>query len=734
MPNKAKTGRVIYSERAFHQDASEAMRGDVVRGLIELITNSDDAYGENKGKIRIEIERRHGPWKIIVRDRAKGMRSSFMEEALIKLGGRTSGFESGMPVRGNRGRGAKDLAAFGEVVFESICDDRYSKLVLEPTGDYRLDAERRASQSDRERLSIPRNNGTVVALIVDGNIRYPQHDKLKENLSRHYQLRDILADSRREVILVDVRKGTQDVLRYQYPPFPVVYEGELAIHGYPEAKAIVTIQRATERYDQPPSDPYRPGGLLLKGRRAIYENTLFRFESNPHAGWFTGEVRCEYIDELASDYDRRWQAGMKADEINPLQIITRRRDGLEHNHPFYTKLSAEVEKHLGELVAAEEENARKDAAGESLRMRKTLDELGRDIGKLINEDLREIDEEGLGGPGKDPEETPALAVIPENPVLYSGEEKTVTVRARQDSDVDFVDIRLDPEGVVEVLDGAKIELRPHRTRSDLLTGQIHLRPLLEQGESFLTVSCREHGAVALVEVRSEPVIEEVEIEAPESLQFEREIYRLAWTKRKSLCLMTPIDLVAAEGKHVRVTSNSDGVVVLGGDCEMKLDDEVEFYMSHVMVEARTIGARAMLRAELGSVTATSNVVVSREGDSPSIKIRILDEEAGHRRALVETEGDKVFIKIMGRHPAFRRYRGPAPKFPGDDLSVCQTLVAEIVAHEAARIVMERRYQSGSASGSLDAASLYVEHSRYLKKYLTQCHRRLISDNVVARGF
>ena len=35
-----------------------AMRGDIVRGLIELITNADDAYKDNDGKIRVEVD--HG--------------------------------------------------------------------------------------------------------------------------------------------------------------------------------------------------------------------------------------------------------------------------------------------------------------------------------------------------------------------------------------------------------------------------------------------------------------------------------------------------------------------------------------------------------------------------------------------------------------------------------------------------------------------------------------------------
>jgi hypothetical protein len=236
------TGQVQYGPRGFHQDASQAMKGDIVRALIETITNSDDAYADTTGKIRLEVEHRHGPWSVITRDRAKGMTATRMKEAIEGLGGRMSGFEVGEDVRGNLGRGAKDLAAFGRVTFESICDARCSRMILEETGETRL-AEHTATEDDRARLSIPRGNGTVVTMNVRDNIRCPRHARLKEKLSTHFQLRDILSDSRREVTLVDANRGTSETLRYSYPALPVVYSEELPIDGYPEANTVVTIYR-----------------------------------------------------------------------------------------------------------------------------------------------------------------------------------------------------------------------------------------------------------------------------------------------------------------------------------------------------------------------------------------------------------------------------------------------------------------------------------------------------------
>src|SRR5581483_4307090 len=142
-----ETGTIVYTGRAFHQDAMEAMRGDIVRGLIELITNSDDAYAAlnlpKPGRILIQVEHRKSqPWRVVVRDRATGLRSEEMKTRLSGLGRRTSGFELGEERRGNLGRGAKDLAAFGDVDFESIKDERYSRFVLRPDGSWELDRER----------------------------------------------------------------------------------------------------------------------------------------------------------------------------------------------------------------------------------------------------------------------------------------------------------------------------------------------------------------------------------------------------------------------------------------------------------------------------------------------------------------------------------------------------------------------------------------------------------------
>lgn len=716
-------GRVQYGARGFHQDASLAMKSNIVRGLIETITNSDDAYAENTGKIRVEVEHRHGPWTVVTRDRAKGMSAKRMKEAIEGLGGRTSGFELGRDVRGNLGRGAKDLAAFGRVEFESICDGRYTRMILEETGETRL-TDRAAEKLDRERLHITRGNGTVVTVYVGENIVCPRHARLKEKLSTHFQLRDILADPRREVTLVDANSSKSETLRYAYPALPVVFSDELAVDGYADAIAIVTIYRNPERYEDPASSAGRPGGLLIKGRRAIYENTYFSFENSPHAGWFSGTIECRYIDQLAEEYDQRFEARQPQTLSNNIPIITRSRDGLEHNHPFYKALASAVEKPLGELIAAEEEKARGAAAHETAKTRRLLDALGRDLARLIDEDLREIDDEGL--PPEAGGEPPAVKLVPEQVVTYMGEDKTVTVQVRADIGVQDVTAEVEPGGVVELVDGPAVALSPHKQRVDILVGRIRLRPLVVDEETLLTVSCGPHSAIALIETRPQAEVVEVEVFPPDDLKFEHDSYRLTWTKKKRLRIVAPVEVVDLQGKNLQVTSSDPGVVVLGGSISMELDEDVEYYIAAVDVEARILGARATLRAQLGSASASANAVVTRDEQTPNLRIVIVDEDAGSNRALVVVENEQRVMKIMGRHAAISRYLGPAPEFPYQERPTTQAIVAEIAAGEATRMVMERKYPTGRAD-DLDAAALYAEHMRYMKKYLARCHKALVPE-------
>jgi len=97
--------RVEYTTRAFGQDAEAAMRGDIVRALVELLTNSDDAYRGSHGRIFVTIAKtdpaRYGleraekhPLTVSVQDSAGGLSPQDMERHFGKLGGQNEGIDT----------------------------------------------------------------------------------------------------------------------------------------------------------------------------------------------------------------------------------------------------------------------------------------------------------------------------------------------------------------------------------------------------------------------------------------------------------------------------------------------------------------------------------------------------------------------------------------------------------------------------------------------------------------
>ena len=183
------------------QNMERAMRGQIERGLVELVTNSDDSYRNLEddgrkvsGKSRIDVERKkRGPSKVITHDRADGMDREEMFNKLGTLGKRTSGFEGGRARRGLHGRGARDVIAFGTAHFESIKDNEYNHLIIPPSlkCHFTEPHPRKVTQEIRKKLGIPSGDGTVVTVEVESRFRIPQHERLVKNFSRHYSLRYI---------------------------------------------------------------------------------------------------------------------------------------------------------------------------------------------------------------------------------------------------------------------------------------------------------------------------------------------------------------------------------------------------------------------------------------------------------------------------------------------------------------------------------------------------------------
>jgi hypothetical protein len=737
-----KEGQFIYGTRAFEQDAMNAMKADIIRGLIEVITNSDDAYAQSdagsSGKISIEVEhRRNKSWKVSGKDRAIGMSIDGMKAKLGSLGARTSGHAEGKDVRGNLGRGARDLAAFGPVVFESIHNGRFASLQIASEGWKEL-ADRRASGEDRERLGIIRGNGLKVTITVDKNISCRTHKTLRTSLNTHYQLRDILSDSSRRIELTDLtaRPPVTDRLSYEYPKLKPEFKGSLSIAGYKKAKATLTISRLAERSDRGKSDQGRVNGILIKGRRAIYENTLCKFESDVYSAWFTGEVRCPFIDDLAKEYDDRKEQGLEVSPENGMPIITRTRDGLSPEHPFVQALKTAIEKPLGDLIAKESERDKGEGAASSEEARKRLIKAEQEAARIFDEEMRELEAEDLPDDGGMP---PEIAIYPPESYAYIGESRTLTVAVRKNgfAEGDDVEVSLDPIGVAEC-EKPVVQLKTTNRRPDILVAQIRLKPMLADEPTIVTASISDESATALVNVRAEREVIEEELEPPETFQFARPVYRIGWQKSKDLKLVAPVELVAEHGSKVRVRSDNSGVVIKGSSTvNLSLDDEGEYYFGSVPVEARNLGVTASLTATLGSIDAETRILVTRKEEGSKFKIRMVaGREYGFWPYQIETEdqdsgGTVTVIKIAKEHKSLQVYLGTRNE--GENSPVCRQIIANILSDAIAREVVKKLYQKRHNLELFDADRFYREHYKRATKSLPRFQRVLVGSAEGARA-
>ncbi len=721
---------VEQTERSFTQATEGAMGGDILLGLIELITNADDQYGEQTGPILVRFPKPEDErtWEVQVRDKASGLGYDEIEPKLLRFGGRTSGHERGELKRGNRGRGAKDVSHFGRVRWDMFKDGRYCWVWLDRHGIGEKSPRAVRADGFRDAFGIPKN-GVVATVTCDrARVRKPQRDRIKHRLEYAVQLRRIMANPKRSIKL---QYGDDDAanLRYVEPSglarFPAV---EVEVAGYP-GQARIAVAEVPTPFQEDQNDLSRQGGLLIESGRAVHEATLYSFENSPYAGYFLGSVRWDTIDDLAREFDDRDEAGLPTDPANPMQIIRADRRGLNAQHPAVKALRTAVEAVLRPHFDRKAQEL-STGARESRLTKQRLDALARIVAKYqaakaeeLEFELARTDAHG----GELTADVPIVEVIPPRKVLEVGRVHTFTVRVRRDAFVDDpseADVLLwlaaDPEGCIE-LSGPKCIVTSDARLEGRLTGTFSARAVAADGSAIIEVTVpRLPGAV--VEVETVEPEEPIELPPPDSFSFDRPSYRVAAGKHKRLLLVAPAHLVGEHGAAVTVlSSNSQGVLIRHVRTELELSSDGDWYEAAIDVEGRQHGASATVTATLGdsSIQATTKVDVRRDRGGPTPPEIKLAAMGSFVRGTFETsdETGAVVITVNATHPSVLRYFGPAPEFVGQETLQARLMIAEIVADLTVLDILRRHLRQQP----LPVEQLYLRRFRMLSDLLPVCH-------------
>ena len=726
-----KLGQLERTPRAFWTDAWEAMRGDIVRALVEYVTNADDAYVRKgtKGRILVEVEHRRGnePWFARVRDRATGMSLAEMLDRLGRQGGRTSGFAEGVAVRGNLGLGSKDPACFGRVVFESIKDGQYAWFAIDDQGDRTAAAKPiKATIDMRQRLGVPAN-GTVVTIEVSHPVPCPRHDNLKIMLSQHVLLRDIMQDPDRDIYLVHANKPGARPERLRFEPAHLtdrILTKAIPLPGYAGASADIYIGEADVPFpDEGRRDLTRKAGLLLKGRRAIYECSLFGFEGNPNALAFSGWIKCDDIDRIVDEYDRLAEYRQPQAVDNPMPIISRRRDGLVDEHPLYQAIKRLADEQLAPLVAAREQRTKEHSQSvEQESTTRLLSALARAAARFMQEAAEEEDVDLDLTTGSQP--TPPLTIIPGALEIATGSDRVLTVMAAKEGlgagatvDLDFA-----PPGFVNA-SATVLNLAPSRRRDDVLTATLRITSGMSVGITLLTARLGQRAADCVVEV-VEPEAEPEPI-PPGDLEFERAHYRVVLGKPKSLKVRAPLGRYP-DDTVIRVISGGRGVVVLdGGEAHLKAKPAMLAMEGTIRIEGRIEKETAVLSGvdQEGHAASTRVEVVGREESGAEFDTKLVPEYQGDQRAQWTTDYHQ--LRIMGEHPAVKPYLGDKEAgYPGQATPQFRLMMAELVADAVVRRILLQKW----GEDEVDAGTFYVQQYKLIARFLARAHR-LVAQSI-----
>src|SRR5688572_5381368 len=275
----ASSRKLQYADRVALQQADQAIRKDVLRALVEVITNCNDSYSRVEstgqrpsGEIEIEITRRHKNSLIRIRDFAEGMTASRMDKVVGTYGEATSGIKEDKNVRGMWGRGLKDsIFGLGYGYVRSFKGPYFfscSLLLKKGIPTFELDEPIRATAELRAQYGIPQGNGTVIEILVSRNdVKVPQYDNFRNYLQRHFELRPIMSNPRRSITLRDIlpdgKLRHEHVLSYKAPVGEMILKETFKIKGYPTSAKVEVLRSSIQLSTRAEEGDYADGGLLV---------------------------------------------------------------------------------------------------------------------------------------------------------------------------------------------------------------------------------------------------------------------------------------------------------------------------------------------------------------------------------------------------------------------------------------------------------------------------------------
>ena len=507
----AGSRKLQYADRVAIQQADQAIRKDVFRALVEIITNSNDSYSRLEqagwavgGEIVIEIQRRHNNSVIRVRDFAEGMNDSRMDKVVGTYGEATSGIKEDQNVRGMWGRGLKDsVFGLGYGFVRSFRGGNFYSCSLQvkdgiPTFD--LHEPIRATVPLRQQYGIPDGNGTVIEIVVArDDVKVPQFDNFRNYLQRHFELRPIMSNPKRKIVLREIgsdgKLRQEHILSYRSPKGKKVLSEKVKVEGFPVSAKLEVYRSNIQLSTRSEEGDYADGGLLVITRATVISLTMLKFESDPFASYYYGSIQCDHLHEL-----------LKNDE----PVLTATRDGINWSHPFAKALKLALESKLEPLIQKERKHALLE---EKTKLDKQLrHKIQHALHELNNIALNELTNRKEGA-AKIQLPASGMAFFPERAYVQTGRTLSLLLRGKLTGRSKAArTVRVTSDSPEIIILNPQVVLKPHKTDPSVGEARVRVEGRQVGSEGTITAMLEKMHAQATVQVHSK---KEVLIEPPQ---------------------------------------------------------------------------------------------------------------------------------------------------------------------------------------------------------------------------
>jgi len=567
-------------------------------------------------------------------------------------------------------------------------------------------------------------NGTIAYFKVDpqkSGCRVPQLDTVHQELANNAFLRKIMTNSRRKVFLLDADTGERRLIRYTMPQGKEILNQAFVIsYGkYGNFPVHFVLFRADKELTQTGDD--RDGGLLLvDNKNVVLGISLFKYDNEPLAARFFGEIRIDRFRELLE---------------NEEAVLSEERDGLAPRHPFCQKLIAEIERRLE--INVQEERARKQKEAQSKfdrdetnRYRKAFSILN----KIAAEEAEEII--NLGQDLTKEEELPpnGFCLYPSSAEItvgkrYNFELRVNTKVVNRGSSVKIVSSN--PK-ICVITSEIKLSVDDRGESGDILHKHITIEGLEPNIDGVITASVGNRLSQARVHV-----VPEKEFLFDQGMVFTPDNITLRPNQPRKVNLLVYVKMIEG-GSEVKISSNNDTVRISKEKIIVNENDAIRHLAKYELeVWGDGPGQDAMITAEFDPTHIALLEVKVRSKEPEEEKNRqgmfsdpdfdMETKEPQQRISYSKTTG-KVTIYI--RFPSVKHYLGENNQYR--KTLVGQVLIADLVSERCFWEIAQKKVDSSGAGinpvGRLDR--IQRDANELSSKYGKKIHEALADQNVL----